>query len=122
MEEIDYYIDMSLSIRNINFLFDSKEHSNRMVNKKFKELDKLIKEGSKFKMKIKVTAIEWVAKKTEYICEVDEQEYENLSFGGVEDQFTTDEEGYIAKAISKTTEEDWDYKIDEDDVDIEIIK
>ena len=73
-------------------------------------------------MKIKVTAIEWVAKKTEYICEVDKDEYENLSFGGVEDQFTTDEEGYIAKVISKTTEEDWDYKIDEDDVGIEIIK
>ena len=74
------------------------------------------------KMKIKVISIEWVAKKTEYICEVDEQEYENLSFGGVEDQFTTDEEGYRAKVISETTEDDWDYKIDEDDIDIEVIK
>mgnify|MGYP003132243817 CR=1 FL=1 len=77
------------------------------------------------KMKIKVTAIEWVAKKTEYICEVDKEEYENLSFGGVESDesgFTTDEEGYFAEVISETTEDDWDYKIDEDDVDIEIIK
>jgi len=83
------------------------------------------------KMKIKVTVIEWVAKKTEYICEVDKEEYEKLDFGGVdihyrdlevENQFTTDEEGYRAKVISETTEDDWDYKIDEDDVDIEVIK
>ena len=73
---------------------------------------------------IKVSAVIWVAKRIDYICEVDEYDLENGEFGlggvqseGGENDFTIDEMGWFANVIDERVEDDWDYRQYDDDVE-----
>ncbi len=66
-------------------------------------------------IKIKVTAVEWKAKKVEYICEVDKDEYEKCKIYGIGyldgSDLGTDAEGFNAYEVSKKViDNDWELK------------
>ena len=73
---------------------------------------------------IKVSAVIWVAKKVDYICEVDADDLENeyYDLGGVQSKggkndFTIDEMGWVANVIDERVEDDWDHNQDDEDVE-----